>query len=79
MCAWDTDASRRQTGSRYMTEPIRGDKVQLTIIMLQTKYQLYNMNKSLNKIDRQGQVKLDAPVALRQWHKKKMIFRSHDQ
>ena len=36
----DTDAPARQTGSRWTTDLKRGDTVQLTIIMLQTKYQI---------------------------------------
>ena len=44
MCPWDMDApasfSYRQTGSRRMTDLKRGDTVQLTMVMLQTKYQI---------------------------------------
>ena len=71
MCPWDTDApasiSYRQTGSRRMKDLKRGDTVQLTMFMLQTKYQIiptytgqeiFYENLSLN--NQQNSVKVSA-------------------
>ena len=56
MCPWDTDApgGSLKTGRRHtsMTDLKRGDTVQLTLIMLQTNYQIkgtsmYTAKKSI--------------------------------
>ena len=44
ICPWDSYAPLQQTGSRHTTDLKTGDMVQLTLITLQTKYQIKKTN-----------------------------------